>query len=69
MSGLPTFEEIRRNAHGELGDVLDGLRSDCAPGKGPTDTQADALQQARAHIALARQKLDQAARAGHTEER
>lgn len=58
---LPTFEEMRRNTHRMLGDALDELRSDWAPGTGPTDEQAAAVQQARTHIAMAKAKLDQAA--------
>jgi hypothetical protein len=52
---------MRRNADRGLGDVLDELRSDWRPGTGPTDEQADAMQQARSHIAMAKAKLDQAA--------
>ncbi|WP_329521075.1 hypothetical protein [Spirillospora sp. NBC_01491] len=59
---LPAFEEIRRNAHRELGDVEDLLRSDWAPGAGPTFDQVEALSQARQCIALAKQALDRAAR-------
>jgi hypothetical protein len=60
-SQLPTFEDIRRTAHRELGDVLDGLRSDWRPGTGPNGRQAEALAKARKHIALARAALDEAA--------
>lgn len=59
--GLPTFEQVRRDAYRELGDVLDGLRSDWQPGAGPTREQREALNAARAHIAVAREKLNQAA--------
>lgn len=59
---LPTFEEMRRNAHRLLGDAQDELRSDWAPGTGPTDKQADAVIEARKHIAKAKAALDKAAR-------
>lgn len=61
MSGLPTFEEMRRNSRRLLGDALDELRSDWADGTGPTEAQATAVQEAKAHIAMAKAKLDQAA--------
>ncbi|MDQ0118460.1 hypothetical protein J2T22_001638 [Pseudarthrobacter defluvii] len=50
---LPTFDEIRSNAHTMLGDVEDELRSDWRPGAGPIIEQADALQDARRAIAQA----------------
>ena len=59
---LPLFEEMRRHAHRLLGDAEDELRSDWAPGSGPTDRQAAALSEARQHIARARAALDRAAR-------
>lgn len=59
---LPTFEQTRREAHGQLGDVEDTLRSDWAPGTGPTAAQADAAAEARKYIALAKAALDRAAR-------
>lgn len=62
-TSLPTFEQIRRTAHGELGDVEDLLRSDWASGRGPTDGQADALTEVRQHIAAAKAALDRAGRA------
>lgn len=58
---LPTFEEIRRRAFGEIGDVLDTLRSDWLPGHGPDDDQADALHEARRLLADAKAALDRAA--------
>ena len=60
--GLPTFEEMRRNAHRLLGDAQDELRSDWRPGAGPTSKQAKAAQEAREHIAKAKAALDRAAR-------
>lgn len=60
---LPTFEDMRRNANRLLGDAQDELRSDWAPGTGPTDAQADAVAEARQHIAAAKAALDKAARA------
>jgi hypothetical protein len=63
MAALPTFEQTRREAHGQLGDVQDTLRSDWAPGAGPTDAQATALQEAGRYIALAKAALDKAGRA------
>lgn len=59
---LPTFEEMRRNAHRLLGDAQDELRSDWLPGTGPTDAQAEAAAEARQHIAKAKEALDKAAR-------
>jgi hypothetical protein len=59
---LPTFEEIRARAYGEIGDVLDTLRSDWLPGHGPTGTQADALADARELLAQAKTALNRAAR-------
>lgn len=58
---LPTFQEIRRNAHGMLGDVEDELRSDWSDGNGPTPEQAQAASEAKALIAQARAALDRAA--------
>lgn len=62
MATLPTFEEMRRNAHRLLGDAQDELRSDWRPGAGPTDEQADAVALARQYIAKAKAALDRAAR-------
>lgn len=59
---LPTFEDMRRNAHALLGDAEDELRSDWAPGAGPTQAQARASQEAREHIAKAKAALDRAGR-------
>jgi hypothetical protein len=59
---LPTFEEMRRNAHRELADVLDGMRSDWQPGAGPTARQAEDWAEARSFITKARAALDRAAR-------
>jgi hypothetical protein len=59
---LPTFEEMRRNAHRLLGDAQDELRSDWAPGTGPSAQQAEDLYDARQHIAKAKAALDRAAR-------
>ena len=61
---LPSFEEIRRNAHRLLGDAQDELRSDWRPGAGPSAAQAKAAQEARHFIAKAKEKLDEAARSG-----
>jgi hypothetical protein len=58
---LPTVEEIRARAYREIGDTLDTLRSDWLPGHGPTDDQADALDQARDLLAQAKQALNRAA--------
>ncbi|MGL5826650.1 MAG: hypothetical protein ACRCYU_17840 [Nocardioides sp.] len=58
---LPTFEDIRRRAHGLLGDVEDELRSDWRHGTGPTRYQANAAIEARELIAQARAALDRAA--------
>ena len=62
LNPLPTFEEMRRNAHRLLGDAQDELRSDWQPDTGPTDEQAEELQAARSYIALAKAALDRAAR-------
>lgn len=62
MSALPTFEEMRHNAHRMLGDTEDELRSDWSPGSGPTAAQAQAVRDAREHIAAAKAALDRAAR-------
>lgn len=59
---LPTFEEMRRNAHRLLGDAQDELRSGWEPGTGPTPKQAELLHEARAGIARAKAALDEAAR-------
>jgi hypothetical protein len=59
---LPTFEEMRRRAHGMLGDVEDELRSDWRDGTGPTREQAEAAREARQHIAAAKAALDRAGR-------
>lgn len=59
---LPTFEEIRAEAYGEIGDVLDTLRSDWLPGRGPDDDQADALAEARRLLIAAKEALNRAAR-------
>lgn len=61
MSNLPSFEDMRAAAYAELGDVEDGLRSDWAPGTGPTSKQAAYLRDARVHIARAKTSLDRAA--------
>lgn len=63
MTTLPTFEAMRRTAYAELGDVEDGLRSDWAPGTGPTSRQAAYLRDARLHIARAKTSLTNAAQA------
>lgn len=60
---LPSFEEMRRNAHRLLGDAEDELRSDWAPGAGPATTeQAQARVEALTHIARAKAALDRAGR-------
>jgi hypothetical protein len=59
---LPTFDDIRRRAHGLLGDVQDELRSDWRPGTGPTRAQANHVAAARRHIAAAKAALDRAGR-------
>lgn len=58
---LPTFQEMRRNAHAMLGDVEDELRSDWREGTGPTKAQAEAARRARDLIVQAKAALDQAA--------
>jgi hypothetical protein len=45
-----------------MGDVQDELRSDWAPGSGPTDAQGDAITEAHRAIAAAKAALDRAAR-------
>ena len=62
LNPLPTFEEMRRNAHRLLGDAQDELRSDWRDGTGPTSQQAEDLYDARQHIAKAKDALDRAAR-------
>jgi hypothetical protein len=61
VSTLPTFEEIRRTAYRELGDVLDGMgsavRAETIPGHG----QIVAFQQAQRLIRQAREALNEAA--------
>jgi hypothetical protein len=59
--GLPTFEEMRRDAYRYINDALDVLRSDWAPGTGPTDRQAE-LHEARAGLLRAKKALDEAGR-------
>lgn len=61
---LPTFEEIRAEAYRVLGDAQDVLLSDWLPGAGPTDSQADALRDARLALADAKSALNDAARRG-----
>jgi hypothetical protein len=56
-----TFEDMRRNAHRLLGDAADWLRSDWYPGTGPNTAEADAVMEARRHIAAAKAALDRAA--------
>ncbi|MET9339246.1 hypothetical protein [Nonomuraea sp. NPDC003804] len=58
---LPTFDEMRRNAHRLLGDAQDELRSDWT-GPGPSDEQAEAMAEAVRFIAQAKAALDRAAR-------
>jgi hypothetical protein len=58
---LPTFEDLRFEAYGALGDVEDVLRSDWRAGHGPTRAQADAVSDARRHIAAAKEALNRAA--------
>jgi hypothetical protein len=58
---LPTFEDMRFEAYGMLGDVADVLRSDWRPGAGPTRQQAQAVQDALRHIAAAKDALNRAA--------
>jgi hypothetical protein len=57
---LPTVEEIRSHAFGQVGDVLDTLRSDWQDG--PTVDQAAALAEARRALEAAQAALDRAAR-------
>jgi hypothetical protein len=57
---LPTFEDMRREALRLLGDAQDTLRSDWRDATGPTDRQADALNDARKAISAAKIALDQA---------
>lgn len=59
---LPTFEEIRLNAYILIDDALDELRSDWAPGTGPTHKQAELLHEARAGLLRAKKVLDEAGR-------
>lgn len=60
--GLPSFEEIRANAHRILGDAEDELRSDWRSGAGPeTAEQGRARVEALQHIARAKAALDRAA--------
>ena len=59
---LPTFQKMRRNAYGMLGDVEDELRSDWREGTGPTKAQAEAAHRARDLIVQAKAALDEAAR-------
>lgn len=58
---LPSFEDIRFDAYSALGDVEDVLRSDWRRGYGPTPAQADAVRDARRHIAAAKEALNRAA--------
>lgn len=62
LDELPTFEQIRAAAARGLGDVFDELRSDWAPGRGPTARQATEIAKAREAIAEARRHLSAAAR-------
>lgn len=59
---LPTFADVRFEAYGALGDVEDILRSDWREGTGPTPAQAEAANEARSHIAAAKEALNRAAR-------
>jgi hypothetical protein len=53
---------MRRNAHKQLGDVEDELRSDWRTGTGPTKDQAAAWHEARSFIDKAKTALDRAGR-------
>lgn len=66
---LPTFEDIRREAYRLLGDAQDVLRSDWAPGTGPTTAQAFAVHDARLAIADAKRALNDAAHPGRNRDR
>lgn len=59
---LPTFEDMRRQAYGKLGDVEDILRSDWRSGTGPTLAQANAATEAKVLIDKAKNALNRAAR-------
>lgn len=59
---LPPFAYIRVRAYVQLGDVEDLLRSDWAPGTGPTRGQGHALHEAVLAIARAKAALNEAAR-------
>jgi hypothetical protein len=60
--GLSTFEEMRRNADKQLGDVEGELRSDWRTGTGPTKDQAAAWHEARSFVDKAKAALDRAGR-------
>jgi hypothetical protein len=53
---------MRRNAHKQLGDVEDELRSDWRTGTGPTKDQAAAWHEARSFIDKAKSAIDRAGR-------
>lgn len=59
--GLPTFEEMRRNAYRLLGDAADELRSDWREGTGPTARQNLAKVRAMELIGQAKDALNEAA--------
>lgn len=58
---LPTFEDMRFEAYGALGDVADILRSDWRTGHGPTRRQAETVAEALRHIGAAKEALNRAA--------
>ena len=53
---------MRRNAHKQLGDVEDELRSDWRTGTRPTKDQAAAWHEARSFIDKAKTALDRTGR-------
>ena len=60
---LPRFQDTRRRVFEMLGDAQDELRSDWAPGSGPTDAQADAI--AAAHRAIQQRRKHSTGQAGN----
>jgi|GEM_PF-4280899 len=60
-STLPAFEEARARAYALLGDAADELRSDWAPGGGPTPEQHRAVRVALELIGQAKEALNRAA--------
>jgi hypothetical protein len=66
--GLPSFEEMRRNAYRLLGDAQQELYSDWRSEAGPSKTQLEAARKALRAITEAKKRLIEAAAFGKGDE-